>query len=151
MVHPEGESRWKGTGEATYRWGAYQRDDINEPRLLHLPLHRKVLTSLTWDIWSSFINNNLFVFQLCSLCYKNSCVSCLFPYLFGTVSQSNLRGYLPGSSPQFRLSNKIQFSTFRLYSFSVDSTLVEALSPGGFFSLSLTFQSTCSRRRVPAN
>ena len=71
--------------------------------------------------------------------------------LIKTVSQSNLRGYLPGSNPQFRLSNKIQFSTFRLHTFSVDSTLVKALSLGGFFSLSLTFQSTCSRRWVPVN
>ena len=49
----------------------------------------------------------------------------------------------------FHMSNKIQFSTFTLYIFLVDGTLVEALSLGGFFSLSLTFQSTGSRRPGP--
>ena len=27
-------------------WGAYQRNDFSEPRLLHLPMHRKALNSL---------------------------------------------------------------------------------------------------------
>ena len=34
-------------------WGAYQRNDFSEPRLLHLPIVRKVLTSLIWSIWFS--------------------------------------------------------------------------------------------------
>ena len=36
-------------------WGMYQRNDFTEPRLLHLPMHRKGLTSLTWNIWFSLI------------------------------------------------------------------------------------------------
>ena len=31
--------------------GAYQRSDVNKPRLLHLPMRRKELNSLTWDAW----------------------------------------------------------------------------------------------------
>ena len=30
---------------------AHQRDAFNEPRLLHLPIHIKVLKSLTCDVW----------------------------------------------------------------------------------------------------
>ena len=43
--------------------GAYQRNDFSEPRLLHLPIQRKVLNSLTWDIWFSLIHKNTFVVQ----------------------------------------------------------------------------------------
>ena len=39
-------------------WGAYQRNDFSEPRLLRLPIHRKVMNTLTWDIWVSLINSN---------------------------------------------------------------------------------------------
>ena len=31
-------------------WDAYQRNDFKEPILLHLPIHRKVLNSLTCDV-----------------------------------------------------------------------------------------------------
>ena len=34
---------------------SYQRNEFSEPRLLHLPIHRKALNSLTWDIWFSLI------------------------------------------------------------------------------------------------
>ena len=44
---------------APHRWGACQRKDFSEPRHLHLPIHRKVLTPLTWDIWFSLIRDNL--------------------------------------------------------------------------------------------
>ena len=41
-------------------WGSYERNDFSEPRLLHPSIHKKVLiNSLTWDIWFSLINNNL--------------------------------------------------------------------------------------------
>ena len=39
-------------------WGAYQRNDFSEPRLLYLAIYRKALNSLTWNIWFSFINSN---------------------------------------------------------------------------------------------
>ena len=32
-------------------WGAYDKNDFSEPRLLHCPIHRKALNSLTWDNW----------------------------------------------------------------------------------------------------
>ena len=55
-------------------WDTYERNDFSKPRLLHLPIQRKVLNSLTWDIWLSLINNNLSVFRLpvpcCKLLYK---------------------------------------------------------------------------------
>ena len=35
-------------------------------------VHRKVLNSLTWDVWFSFINSNLLMFQLPGFCCKNS-------------------------------------------------------------------------------
>ena len=31
---------------------------------MHLPIHRKVLNFLTWDIWFSLINNTLLMFRL---------------------------------------------------------------------------------------
>ena len=34
-------------------WGVSRKNDFSEPRLLHLPTHRKGLNSLTWDIWFS--------------------------------------------------------------------------------------------------
>ena len=77
-------------------WCAYQRNDFREPRLLHLPIHRKVLHSLTWDGWFSFINSNLLMFRLPGLCCKNSYVSWLPPCIFGAVSQSDLRCCVPG-------------------------------------------------------
>ena len=57
------------------RWGACQRDGFNEPRLLHLPIHRKVLNSLTWGVWFSLISSNLLMFQLPALCCKNFYIS----------------------------------------------------------------------------
>ena len=46
-------------------WGAYQRNDFSEPRLLHLPIHRKALNSLTWNIWFSLIKSDLLRFGFC--------------------------------------------------------------------------------------
>ena len=40
-------------------WKALERNDFREPRFSHLPVHRKALNSLTWDIWFSLINNHL--------------------------------------------------------------------------------------------
>ena len=61
-------------------WGANQKDSFNELRLLHLPIYRKVLNSLTWDVW--FLH--LLVFWLPGLCCKNPCVYWLLLYLLGT-------------------------------------------------------------------
>ena len=75
---------------APYSWGAYQRNDFSEPRLLHLPIHRKVLNSLTWDAWFSLINSNLLMFRLLGVCCKSSCISWLLTYLFGAVSRGGV-------------------------------------------------------------
>ena len=69
-------------------WGTYQWNDFKETRLLHLHIHRKALSTLTWDVWFSLINSKLLMFQLPGLCCKNSSVSWLLTYLFGTVSSS---------------------------------------------------------------
>ena len=81
-------------------WGAYQRNDFSEPRLLHLPIYRKV-NSLTWDVWFSLINRNLLMFWLLALCCKNSYASWFLPRLFRAVPQSSLRGCIPGLSHRF--------------------------------------------------
>ena len=50
---PWGNGMWKHRILASDSWGAYQRSDFREPRLLHLSIHRgkkKKLSSLTWDI-----------------------------------------------------------------------------------------------------
>ena len=55
----------------------YGRNDFSESRLLNLPIHRKTLNSLTWDIWFSLINNN-FIFRLPSLSGKTY-ITWLYP------------------------------------------------------------------------
>ena len=45
---------WKYRILAPDSWGTYQRNDFSEPGFLHIPIHRKALNSLTWDIWLSF-------------------------------------------------------------------------------------------------
>ena len=77
-------------------WGAYQRNDFSEPRLLHLPIHRKALNSLTWVIWFSLINNNLFTFRLPALCCKNSYILQLPPHLRGAVFSELFEMLSPG-------------------------------------------------------
>ena len=69
LVSPEGTQDVKTQILAPDSWAAYQRNDFSEPRLLHLPIHRKVINSLTWDIQFSLINSNLF-FLLPALCCK---------------------------------------------------------------------------------
>ena len=63
-------------------------NDFNEPRLLHIPIHRKVLNSLTWDVWFSFFSSNVLTFLLPGLCCKNAHISWFPLYLFGAVPQS---------------------------------------------------------------
>ena len=81
--------------------GAYQRNNFNEPRPLHLPIHREVLNSLTWDIWFSVINSN-FLFQLPALCCKTTVYpSSLSAAAWEQFSQGYLRCCLPGLSLHF--------------------------------------------------
>ena len=69
MVHPKGTQE-ENKQDTDPRQSAYQRNDFSEPRLRHLPIQRKALNSLPWDIWFSFINNNLLTFWLPGLCCK---------------------------------------------------------------------------------
>ena len=50
----------------------YERSDFREPRLLHLPIQRNALNSLTWDIWLSLIHNDLLTCRLPALSGKTS-------------------------------------------------------------------------------
>ena len=63
---------WKYRILSPDRWGTYQRNNFRQPRLLHLPIHRKALNSLTWDIWFSLINNNHLTLILPTPCCKSS-------------------------------------------------------------------------------
>ena len=57
---------WEHRILAPENWGAYQRNDFSDPRVLHFPTHKKkkALNSLTWDFWFSLIENHLLMFQL---------------------------------------------------------------------------------------
>ena len=102
-------------------WDANQRNDASEPGLWHLPIYRKVLNSLTWDIWISLSDSNFLMFYLCGLYCKNFYISWFPRCLFRAVSQSYLRCCVLCLSPQFCLLNRTQFPTFRLsIFFSVD-------------------------------
>ena len=59
---------WKYRLLAPDSWGTHQ--NFWKPRLLHLPIHRKVVNSLTWDIWFSFIYNKFLILRLPALCCK---------------------------------------------------------------------------------
>jgi len=52
---------------------ANKRNNFSDPRLLCLPIHRKVLHSLTWDTWFSLMNNNLLMLRLPAPCCKLPC------------------------------------------------------------------------------
>ena len=55
---------WKCKLLTPESWDAYERNDFSEPKLLHLPIQRKALNSLTWDIWFAFIINKFLMFKL---------------------------------------------------------------------------------------
>ena len=94
-------------------WGTYQKNDFSECGLLHLPIYRKALNSLAWDIWFSLISSNILMFWLLGPCCKTSYI--LAPPLPLWSSLSELSEMLcPGLKSQFCLPNKTQFSTFRL-------------------------------------
>ena len=49
---PWGEHRMENTRTLTLdNDDAYQKENFTKFRLLHLPIHRKALKSLTWDVW----------------------------------------------------------------------------------------------------
>ena len=51
------------------------RKELSEPRLLHLPVHRIVLSSLTRDIWLSLIHKNAFNIQTTCPLLEDFCVT----------------------------------------------------------------------------
>ena len=98
---------------ALISWGSYQRNDFHEPRLLHLPINRKGLNSLSWDIWFSLINSKFWCYKLLSFRAKLLFIlSPPFPIL-SRPSEPSER--LPaGLESSVSPPNKTEFSTFRL-------------------------------------
>ena len=97
-------------------WGAHQRNHFSEARLLHLPIPRKVLNSLTWDTWISLLVICWHVRLLTwPLWQKLPYILPLpLPLQSGPSKPSErLSSGLKSESPP----NKTQFSTFRLCSF----------------------------------
>ena len=80
-------------------WDAYQRNDSNKPRVLDLPIHKKALTSLTWVMWFSLMNNSLLMFSLLVLCCK-ACIQSGSSPCFSIVVPS---GSLEMLSPRFEV------------------------------------------------
>ena len=78
----------------------YPRNDFKEPRLLHLPIQRKVLTSLIWDVYFSLINSDVLMFLPPHFLQKLNILAPLLPL------QKAPWSYLLGLSPQ-SLLNKI--------------------------------------------
>ena len=66
-------------------WDARERGDCREPRLPHLPIHRKALDSLTWDIWFSLIHKNTFDVQTTCPLLQTPIQLDSSPYLLRTV------------------------------------------------------------------
>ena len=71
MMSPEETQDMKTQETARDTWGAYQKNNLSEFRLLHFPTRRKALNSLTWDTRFSLVNNHLFDIQtICPLLQK---------------------------------------------------------------------------------
>ena len=107
MVSTEELRMWKCRILAPDSGDAYERNDFNKPRLLHPHIHRKVLNSLTWDIWFSLIHKNTFDVETTCPLFTNFCITWLLlptPTLSGQFSQGYLRCSLLGLSP--KISNK---------------------------------------------
>ena len=103
---PRGDLGWKKQRPlALDSWGTYQRNDFSEFGCLNLPKHRKVLNSLTWNVWFSSIHSNLLMFWL-YLVFAYSYISWILTWLFRAVPYSYQRGCILGLSPQFCLLSK---------------------------------------------
>ena len=63
--HPYGEPRTKDVNNqivgflAPGRRDAREMNNFSMPKLLRLPIHRIVLSSITWNIWFSVVNNDV--------------------------------------------------------------------------------------------
>ena len=92
-------------------WDSCERKGFSEPRLLHLPLHRKAQNSFSWHTWFPIINNFL-MFRLPAPCRKllHNLTPPPLPYTHTSsdkFSQGHLRCYLRGLTPQTFPPNKI--------------------------------------------
>ena len=97
----KGSSGCENTGYwSSDSWSAYERNGSSEPRLLHLPMYRKVLNYLTCNTWFSLINNNIWCSV--SLCFVAKLLYNLAPPLASLeqFSQGYLRCCLLGLSPK---------------------------------------------------
>ena len=102
LVRTEGGEK-QDTGPIRYY--AHLRDNLNEPKLLHLLKHRKALKSLTWEVQLLWLAVIFWWLTTCIPsppwpCPTTTTISWLCPCLFGAVPQSDLRGCLPCCSPQ---------------------------------------------------
>ena len=82
---PWGSSGWESTGHWPQRAEEHiKKKDFTEPKPLNLPIHRKVLNSLTWDIWFSLIHKKYF---WCSdyLSFVANYITWLLPCLLKSV------------------------------------------------------------------
>ena len=100
-THPQGcplgnSGMWKHRILAPESWGPCQRNNFSESRLLHLPMYRKALNSLTWDISFSLINSHLLMFQPPDFCYKTPIYPGSSLISSERFSQSHLRVLSPG-------------------------------------------------------
>ena len=71
----------------------YERNDFDEPRL---PIHRKALNYLTWNIRFPLVNNSVLMFRLPALCCKTSIYPGFSPVLLRVVLSGSLEMLSPG-------------------------------------------------------
>ena len=90
VVHSEGTQDGKVPDTSPRQLRCRSKEWFQWAQTSHLPIHRKMLNSLTWDIWFSLINSNLLMLWLAGFCCKNSYISCLLRYLLGADPWSYL-------------------------------------------------------------
>ena len=73
-----------------------EMSDFRMPRLLHLPIHRKALNSLTFGVWFCLIHKNTFDGQTTCLLLQTSAQPGSFPCLLGVLLSGMLEMLPPG-------------------------------------------------------
>ena len=63
-VHPEGTQEWNGKNTGPRELRCISKEWLLKLKNSYLPIHRKMLNSLTWDIWFYLISNNLLMLWL---------------------------------------------------------------------------------------
>ena len=122
---PWGDSEWENRMLAPDSWGGHQRNDFSEPRLLCLPIHRKVLNFIKWDVWFSLIYHYLSVFLTTSSLLQNPYIPWLLPYL-KAVWEAVPQKYVLSFVHQIKLLGSEIFSVNR-YSFEDPQHSVSSL------------------------